>query len=455
MNRTLRPKALMAMAVVAALTGWAWGQATQPTVTPDTAGVDGRVGTVKGDNVYVRSGSDSNYYPVVKLNKGDKVTVVGSEQGWLKIAPPPGTFSLVDKAFVEKAGEGSGTLNGQTWAIAGSQLDKRHYAKQVRLEKGTTVQILGETEDGAYYKVPPPAGAHLWISADFVDAGAGAARSSIEPVKPGDLNLDGGGQPAKARPQTSTEPRKTAPRPSETRPATESLPPAYASRIRAVEAEVSAEMTKPVADRKFDSVLDKLQDIIDEGGDPITEAYAKARIVQIRDQIELGSTVNTIRKLREDAMRRAAEIAKQRSSIRPGGPFNTDDVVARGEIRASSVYQGERSRPKRWRLVNPENGRIICYIEVPTGSPIDPVQFYGKAVAIRASSYQLMSGAVPPVPIYTVREIEVIDPETLESFKPVPPVHMGMEASGRGPVAAPPASRPAGRERPASRPAGE
>lgn len=452
------------MTLVAVLTGWSWAQsASQPAAaTPEAGGADGRVGIVKGDNVYVRSGSDSNYYPVVKLNKGDKVTVVGSEHGWLKIAPPPGSFSLVDKSMVDKTSDTSGTLNGATWAIAGSQLDKRRYAKQVRLERGATVQILGETEDGAFYKVPPPAGAHLWISADFVDTGAGTGRAAVEPVKPGDLNLGGNAtRPAgKPGPRASTGSRKpVAPRTSttDTRPAGgESLQPAYASRIRAVEAEVSAEMAKPLGDRQFDSVIDKLQEIIDGGEDPIAVAYAKARIGQIRDQVELAQTVNSIRKLRESAMSRAEEIAEHRKTIRSGGPFTTDDVVARGEIRVSGLYEGVGSRPKRWRVVNPDNGRIICYIEVPPGSPIDPVQFYGKVVAIRASSYQLMTGAVPPVPIYTVREIQVIDPETLESLKPVPPVHMGMEASGRGPVAAPPSSRPAaGDERPASRPAGE
>ena len=35
------------------------------------------IGQISGDAVYVRSGAGDNYYPTMKLNAGDKVTVVG------------------------------------------------------------------------------------------------------------------------------------------------------------------------------------------------------------------------------------------------------------------------------------------------------------------------------------------------------------------------------------------
>jgi hypothetical protein len=52
----------------------------------------------------------------------------------------------------------------------------------------------------------------------------------------------------------------------------------------------------------------------------------------------------------------------------------------------------------------------LAYIEVPQGSPIDPMQYYGKYIGVRASGRQMMQGVMPPLPIYTIKEIVVQDP---------------------------------------------
>ena len=51
------------------------------------------VARMTGNNVYVRSGPGTNYYACGKLSKGDKITVVGSHFGWLRIVPPAGQKS--------------------------------------------------------------------------------------------------------------------------------------------------------------------------------------------------------------------------------------------------------------------------------------------------------------------------------------------------------------------------
>jgi len=87
-----------------------------------------------------------------------------------------------------------------------------------------------------------------------------------------------------------------------------------------------------------------------------------------------------------------------------------DTIVVRGEIRVSGIYDGSANRPKRWRVVDPKSGRTLAYIEVPKGSPIDPVQYYGKYIGVRASGCRLLRGTIPPAWIYTVEEISVLDP---------------------------------------------
>jgi uncharacterized protein YraI len=58
----------------------AWAEATsKPAASSQPAA---GVGAIKGNNVIIRSGFSTNYYPVTKLNKGDRVQISGEEFGW-------------------------------------------------------------------------------------------------------------------------------------------------------------------------------------------------------------------------------------------------------------------------------------------------------------------------------------------------------------------------------------
>ncbi len=57
---------------------------------------------ITGNDVYIRSGPGSSYYPCGKLNKGDKVKVVGDADGvWSKIVPTAGSFSWISAQYVK------------------------------------------------------------------------------------------------------------------------------------------------------------------------------------------------------------------------------------------------------------------------------------------------------------------------------------------------------------------
>jgi hypothetical protein len=119
-----------------------------------------------------------------------------------------------------------------------------------------------------------------------------------------------------------------------------------------------------------------------------------------------------------------------------------DDIVVRGEIQVSGIYDGRSGRTQRWRMVEPGTRRTIAYLELAEGSPIDPVQFYGKYVGIRASARRLTDNTTPPLPIFTVQEIVVLDPLARR--------HAAL-ASEQPPVVPAPSTQPA-IESPASEP---
>jgi len=372
-----------------------------------------QVGYVTGNNVYVRSGFHQNYYPVTKLNRGDKVEILGEEFGWLKIVPPTGTYSLIEKGYVDKVDENTGVTNDRVWVRAGSNLNDRRYAKQVQLPRGTRVTLIGETPDGAYYKITPPPGAALWIKGDYVDR-SGRSVTTLEPVRPGELNLDTSAGAA-TRPTGTITARSKASSPKPERPSPEQLS-AYQMEINAIEAQIAAESTKPFDARSYEPILAKLQALADKATDETTQIYAKTRIEQVKGQMEVIAAVRELEQLKEKTVDEADRLAALRARIKAQEAAPVDDIVVRGEIRVSGLYDGKAGRPRRWRVVAPEGtpqaGRTLAYIELSPGSPIDLVQYYGKYVGIRASERRMLKGTIPPVPIYTVREITVLNAGT-------------------------------------------
>lgn len=125
-------------------------------------------GEVSGSNVYVRSGAGANWYPTMKLNAGDRILVLGDKFGWYQITPPQGSFSYIDMAMVErKPGDKVGTVKqDKVYVRAGSAIEQRKSATQVVLNKGSTVEILGEAQ--GFFKIAPPPGATLYISKQYV-----------------------------------------------------------------------------------------------------------------------------------------------------------------------------------------------------------------------------------------------------------------------------------------------
>lgn len=450
-RQTARWSVVVWVGLVLGLAGLAAAQTTQPAVR------GAQQGKIKGDNVYIRSGSHTNYYPVTKLNRGDPVTVVGEEYGWLEILPPAGTFSLIEKTYVDRDGD-TGKLNEERRVYAGSNLDNRRYAVQVKLQKGDTVRILGETADGAFLKIEPPPGAHLWVKADFVEGvaltGATPAVKPPETIGPGELDLEGTG-----RPPTGTRPATdgTTARPTSTRPAdraslrladrTDKPGPVKATRkyqtqIDAVEAKIEAAKGKPGFEQTLELLLGQLHPMAGQEEDEIAALYAKARVKQIQSYLAAQAGLRQIDEARERAIREADKIAAERLNIhvRPTNP--ADEIVVRGEIRVSTIYEGRAGQSKRWRVVEPSAGpsaRTLAYIELPPDSTIDPTSFYGKYVGIRASARNTLRESNPPIPIYTVAEIVVLDRESGTGRVSGTTAY----ASPTSPTVRPPSSQPA------------
>lgn len=144
--------------------------------------------------VEVRSGPSVSplYYPTGKLRAGDRVQVVGEpENGFLKIVPPAGSFSLILKRDVQLLNAGSGQVIAEQAMTVMGGLTPTYNVRGTHLPRGTVVTILGSetihTAQGPveYYKIVP-INEYRYIPATAVRRGAdpAAARTGGSAIPP-------------------------------------------------------------------------------------------------------------------------------------------------------------------------------------------------------------------------------------------------------------------------------
>ena len=125
-----------------------------------------------GNDVLVRSGPGTNFYPCGKVSQDEPVEVLGEQDGWSRIVPPANSFAWLTMQYVgvslQDPSTGIVTGNG-VGAYAGSDavLPMHSTEKQVVLRRGEKVRLLGEEKDG-YLKIACPSGSCLWVSTKFI-----------------------------------------------------------------------------------------------------------------------------------------------------------------------------------------------------------------------------------------------------------------------------------------------
>ena len=373
----------------------------------------GYVAEVAGNDVYVRSGPSRNYYPVTKLNAGARVRVVGQEGDWLAVIPPEGCFSLISDTYVDVDSERHGVVNGDSVRVrAGSLIDPRqHYALQLKLSRGAEVRIVGhleilDPEGQGYYKIVPPSGVKLWMSARYVErvpAKLLALEAASQAEPPGVET----GQ-SEAAPATGTEER--AELTATVTPVTPEQIQEHRRRILELDAELQDELDKPLLRRDLDRFCEAFESLAEQAVDSFSRAYANARIEQITDLQEMIEAVRQVRELREQVKTARTDALAQRAGIRPKPLPIGQGFDAQGELRPSVVYDSPAG-PKRFRLVDPTKSpvRTIGYVEIPRGSEIRPDDFLGRLVGIRAREIKLETGNVDPISIFVAAEIVPLD----------------------------------------------
>lgn len=376
---------------------------TRPAVAPAAERVFPYTGYVTGTNLRIRSGPDANYYPVTKLDTGDEVTVHDEQYGWLAITPPAGCFSLIDKEYVDKTAEDTGVVNGSNvWVRAGSLVSDQRYTRQVQLQRGDKIQILGETSDGAFYRITPPSGARVWVSGQFVSRERGAAPRTAPLAQHSPAPIESTGSMVRRSVQTE----------SVRAPTTQPASPfgKYADEITALNEAIQVEAKKPITAQDFEPLVKRLRPIAAQDENAIAKLYAERRIEQLTTKTELASVLRDVGTLRDESATEHEVAMMARRSIKvPPETFLDDRVEARGELRPSTVFDPRaKATPQRYRLVDPTNDKTVAYIELPAETGIALDEYLGKYVSVRSNVRALTTGTVQPISVLRAEEIHVV-----------------------------------------------
>lgn len=430
---------LLTAAVLGFLAVAARAQSSQPAFPYD--------GEVTGDDVYVRSGPGVNYYPTTKLKTGQRVRVLGEQFGWLRIAPPPGSFSFIDMSFVDKKEAQRGVVTGDNVLVrAGSTLSPRKNEVQTKLHKGDTVTIQGEAD--GFYKILPPKDACLWISSQYVRRLGDGPTATTRPA----TTRAAASEPDTPRSQPSDADIVTS-LAEETSVARDEVPRTAASdavspTTQPVEGEGARVTIRTGRGRAAERIAQYLQEsgprgvrvqqledelrglleaatsadtaalerlrqeyeaITGQDEEPIAQAVARARVRQINSRVELlGSRARILDEQKDlDIYRRQLGEDRSRIGLRASAA-SQPAYDFKGELRVSPLFTESQ---RRYRLVNPaEGGRTIAYVDLPVELSGNIPQWVGQYVGVRARSR--VFDAALRLPVVAAEWIDVIDPKT-------------------------------------------
>lgn len=436
---------------------------TVPVMAQSTAAY---VGQIKGSNIYVRSGPSQNYYPMVQLSRPARVTVVGIEDGWLKIVPPPGAYSLVNKTLVKVEGD-AGTITGDNVNVrAGSDMRPRDFSKvQVTLHKADKVTVLGQTEE--HYKIAPPPGVVLYIHADYVEQIAGepavlppsytatpmtaaeatTQATATQPTLPGMIATQPsspipGGMPLKNGTDAGTVNRRVRSTSGPTTmPASEGDTAATMKAWEAAEAALKAEYNKPAGQPDLGKLL-AMYKAIKVGPNSQLKEDVPYRISWLQNEIDRQKAIAQAAKVLNDShvegQQAQAELAKiEAERVKIIGPLA---YTAQGKLVPSEMFSGMLGIPRRLAVVDEVSGRIMAYVQCSTGV-VNLASYEGKSVGLFGTRQYDPRFMLFIVDVSKVEDIVVL-PAGGRAMPPVKAAAPVIPPPPAPPVVVPPTSEP-------------
>lgn len=311
---------------------------------------------VVGDDVHVRSGSSMESYHCIMLSAPARVTVIGKRGNWLKIVPPAGCFSVIDKKYVSVDAEKAGTVTeDNVWAWAGGSPERESdFLLQKAMKKGDKIRVLATV--GKYYKIVPPRGSYFWISAEHTRR----------------LSTGGTTTPGVAGGTTATRPADTN--------AQKSADPVLAE-LQSLNKQLVAEFKKPRSKRDVPGLLAKYKGL-KLGKKSDLKPHIDRTIKFLQSRIDLQKEEQVVSDLvkRTNAQHQKFLTELVKAGVGPTtGPVSS--YAAKGIVTTSAIYPGSEAIARRFALRDPKAMRIRAYLRNSSGK-INLASYAGSMVGV-------------------------------------------------------------------------
>jgi len=320
------------------------------------------IGEITGDDVNIRSGPGTNYYRCGKLNKGDRVKVVGSQFSWSRIVPPAGSFSWISKQYVsiDQDNPAIGTVTGNAVRVyAGSEQLKPIHSTTVLLKfnRGDKVSLMGE-EEGDYYKILPPAGTYLWVLTEYINwlGSVGEVELIVEPPAAPKADTE-----AAVYTDISVEAKKL-------------------KEYYALQNQMESERAKPWAEQNYAAIKKKLAEIaeIKEAGK--ATRYSEFAIKQI-EGCELALAVAQEVRLQDKQLQQIKERIEKARARKLAQVPELGRFAVIGQFQTSNIY-GPPAELTHYRIID-DSGKILCYaVASGSASEMDLSKLLGRKVGL-------------------------------------------------------------------------
>ncbi len=353
------------------------------------------IAQINAKNVYIRSKPGTAYYFCGKLDAPTQVTVVGHENTWTEILPPPGSYSWISKDHVklDPANPGIGLVTGdavRVWAGSDFIEPMRSHSLQKKLNEGDIVKLTGKADaNETYYKIVPPPGAGLWISSQYLQYVGQVPKP--EPAK----------LPPKPKPEPVEEKKPVVkPKPKPPAPPKVSVEKRRIRECYDLAKHIDAELKKPLVKQDYKPFAKVLKAIMADPKAGKAKSYAGYQLDRIaRFQLALGVT--------DELKRQNLQLAKIREQIRKNriakiaGIPKPGEFLITGELRLSQIYTAQTGQ-KRYIIIN-ETGRIACYaIPDNAAAKINVDDFVNQPVGLRG---QILTDQHSPTILIKFNEI--------------------------------------------------
>lgn len=316
----------------------------EATAVERTAGSD--KGVTKVDGVYVKAGSDLSPRKSAAqqiLPKGSEVVVLGESEGFLKIAPPEGSYLYISEQYIRPVGpEGPKFKPTKTAQAPAAEKTSEQPAKHSSVVQSSTIDAPTETKTANVGQPTMSDSGNTMISVEGSKTGSGA-----------------GGK--------------------------------YRKMLEAVESELRGMQASNKPAMAFTNLVERYKPIAEQDEDRVAQAVAKKRIEQLQARADLEKLVNDAKSQNQSLEAFVAKLGDDRQRILDAKAAPEQRFWdLKGELQRSMAFGG---MPNRYRLYDPLTSKTVAYVDIPPASGLDPAMYLNQYVGIRVSSQYFSTAA--------------------------------------------------------------